>query len=277
MREPVVCVDGFSYERENLEIWFKQQSSSNTGEANYTSPVTGARLQSVIHFPNINLAKAISRFLRTEVTILSRGSQSVQENELAETEDASLQFNHWTIGKALTLTQHRSVITKSVLPADRVDWYDLIAFSAFPSRYTADEKPRVVFKIEKARTGWGGLTLGFSPLPAERIQAPLLCDFVDANCWWLDGSNWFHTPNGGSVLVPWSTSQIKEGDRVGLLVPSQGRFCVFVNGLKKVDMKDTDLPVKIGTQLFGFVALTGGYDRVRIVQDLPSDWGTEQL
>jgi hypothetical protein len=185
----------------------------------------------------------------------------------------SLQFSHWTIGRGITLDQNRAVITKSVLPADRVDWYDLIAFSAFPSRYTSDEKPRILFLVEKARTGWGGLTFGFSPSPPENIDASLICDFIDANCWWIDGSNWFHTPNGGTVLVPWSTSELKQGDRVGLTVPSHGRFCVYVNGVRKVDIKDTDLPVKIGTQLYGFISLTGGYDRVRIIQDSPQDWG----
>lgn len=74
------------------------------------------------------------------------------------------------------------------------------------------------------------------------------------------------------MLVPWSSSRLKEGDRIGIQVPSHGRLCVFVNGKKTVDLKDTDLPVKLGTQLYGFVALTGGFERVRIIQDAPSDW-----
>jgi hypothetical protein len=279
MQDPVVAIDGFTYERESVEYWFREQGTKPSGDVRYTSPVTGERLQSTLVIPNTNLAKAITYYLGIQLAVTlpkSKGSNEQPESDPLLHEDEgtriSLQFSHWTIGKAITLDHHRSVITKSILPADRADWYDLIAFSAFPSRFTVDEKPRVLFQVEKARTGWGGLTFGFSPLAPDQIKTGILYDFIDAYCWWLDGSNWFHTPNGGTVLVPWSTSDIKQGDRVGIIVPSHGRFCVYVNGVKKVDLKETDLPVKIGTQLYGFVALTGGYDRVRIIQDSPSDW-----
>jgi hypothetical protein len=266
--DPVVAVDGFTYERESIESWFREQSNNRS----FTSPVTGERIQSTLLIQNRNLAKAIAKYIGAQakkvITIQQQEYSSRSSNDVL-----SLEFSHWTIGRGLTLDDNkRSVITKCVIPADRVDWYDLIAFSASPSRYTSEEKPRVLFLVEKARTGWGGLTFGFSPSPAEKID--LLCDFVDANCWWIDGSNWFHTPNGGTVLVPWSTSEIRQGDRVGITVPSHGKFCVYVNGVKKVDIKDTDLPVKLGTQLYGFIALTGGYERVRIIQDTPQDWGS---
>ena len=260
-------MDGFTYERDCIESWFKEQSASRS----YTSPVTGECIQSTITIPNRNIAKAIRKYCG-KPSSSSVNSSVVVVASAPPLDVLALQFNHWVIGKGLTLDEHRSVITKSVLAADRVDWYDLIAFSAFPSRFTSDEKPRVLFLVEKVRTGWGGLSLGFSPLPAEKINAPQMCDFIDANCWWIDGSNWFHTPNAGAVLVPWSTSDIRQGDRVGILVPSHGRFCVYVNGVKKVDIKETDLPVKVGTQLYGFISLTGGYDRVRIIQDTPQDW-----
>jgi hypothetical protein len=45
-----------------------------------------------------------------------------------------------------------------------------------------------------------------------------------------------------------------------------------MNGVKKLDLKDTGIPTKIGTQLYGFVALTGGYEEVRILQDTNEDW-----
>jgi hypothetical protein len=271
MHDPVVAVDGFSYERSSIESWFLEQATATSGVPQYTSPVTGEPLQSNVLIRNINLAKATAKFAGRELHLSPSAppkADSLHRDEGFE----SLQFSPWKIGNALTLENHRSVATKLALHADRTDWYDLIAFSAFPSRFTADEKPRVLFLVEKARTGWGGLTLGFSPMAPDQIKVPAMYDYIDSYCWWLDGSNWFHTPNAGTVLVPWSTSDIRQGDRVGLYVPSHGRFCVFVNGVKKVDIKDTDLPVKIGSQLYGFVALTGGYDRVRIIQDSPSDW-----
>jgi hypothetical protein len=278
MNDPVLCVDGFSYDRDSIEAWFKEQSASSSqlNGVNYTSPVTGEKLQSTLMISNINLAKAIHVYANHEIHLGPRApsltTNSENETALNDLEFESLQFSQWTLGRGITLEKHRSTAVKAAIHADRTDWYDLVAFSAFPSRFTSSEKPRVLFYVEKARTGWGGLTFGFSPLAPDEIKVPELYDYIDANCWWLDGSNWFHTPNGGTVLLPWSTSDIKQGDRVGLYVPSHGRFCVFINGVKKVDMKDTDLPVKIGTQLYGFVALTGGYDRVRIIQDCPDDW-----
>jgi hypothetical protein len=127
--------------------------------------------------------------------------------------------------------------------------------------------------VEKAQTGWGGFTIGLSPTAPEKIETAYLKDFIDANAWWLDDSNWFHTPLGGTVLVPWSTSKVKQGDKVGIEVPSEGRVCVYLNGERKLELKDTEIPFKRGTQLYAFIALTGGYTRVRVVQDSPEDWG----
>lgn len=269
MHDPVVCVDGFTYERENIEHWFREHEAGTNTDPTYTSPVTGLKLQSLLLIPNLNLAKAIAHFTHREI-MLSHPVPVVETEQ--ETPFESLQFSQWTLGKSVTLENHRSVVAKGAQPADTEDWYDSIAFSAFPSRFTADEKPRVLFLVEEAKTGWGGLTLGFSPIAADQIKTAALHDFIDASAWWLDGSSWFHTPNGCSVLVPWSSSELRVGDQVGLIVPSQGRLCVFVNGKKKLDLKDTELPVKLGTQLYGFVALTGGYKRVRIIQDTPLDW-----
>ena len=266
----MICVDGFTYERNAIETWFSEQATKFNATGVYKSPVTGLPLQSSLLIPNINLSKAVAMF----------GSRNGQFSPSAPPPTApsksdsidSLQFSPWSLGRAVTLDDHRSAAVKSIQHADTVDWYELVAFSAFPARFTAGETPRSVFLIEKAKTGWGGITLGFSPLAPERIKTAELEDFLDANAWWLDGSSWFHKPNGASVLVPWSTSKLREGDRVGICVPTHGRFCVYVNGKKTVDLKDTDLPVKVGAQLYGFVGLGGGFDRIRIVQDTPADW-----
>lgn len=285
MTEPVVCVDGFSYEKQNIENWFKEQTDSGRAKNGFTSPVTGEKLQSTLLIRNVNLAKAIAKYV-SGASLHLRPSAPEQES-LASTSlygkggtpssfTDALQFSPWSLGRCVTLEDRRSLAVKSIMPADTVDVYETIAFSAFPSRFTSDEKPRALFQVEKAKTGWGGLSLGFSPTPADKIKAADVKDFIDANAWWLDGSNWFHSPNGGAVLVNWSTSQLKQADRVGIMVPSHGRFCLYVNGQKKLDLKDTDLPVKAGTQLYGFVGLTGAYEQVRIIQDTPSDWGSDR-
>jgi hypothetical protein len=282
MTDPVVCVDGFSYERSNIENWFATQSANRNGQVTFTSPVTGEVLQSRLIIKNINLAKAISQFIPGSALHLkpsapaleekSTGFVPAQSSRSREPTVESLQFSRWSLGKAVTLEEHSSVAVKSAMHADVVDWYEYIAISDFPSRYTPDQKPRACFLIEASKTGWGGLCLGFCPESPDKIKAAEVKDYLDANAWWLDGSKWFHSPDGGAVLVNWSTDQLRPGDRVGITVPSQGRFCLYVNGVIKVDLKDTGLPVKVGTQLYGFVGLTGGYEKVRIVQEIPSDW-----
>lgn len=272
MLDPVISVDGFTYERANIENWFREQSNQAHSGQVYTSPVTGEILQSRILIRNNNLAKAIATYTSEEIHLApSAPAQSVVSDDSKQLD--SLQFSSWSLGKSVTLEEHRSVAIRGAQHADTTDWYTLIAFSAFPARWTSEECPRALFQIEKAQTGWGGLTIGFSPTAPDKIDVPYLKDFIDANAWWLDNSNWFHSPLGGAVLVPWSTSQVREGDRVGIEVPSRGRFRLYLNGAQKLEMKDTDIPDKKGSQLYAFVALTGGFTRIRVVQDSPADWG----
>ena len=268
MVDPVVCVDGFTYERTYLEEWFRTQSSSTTGDAPiYTSPQTGEILASTVMIGNTNLIKAI-RFLTGSVP--SKPIQSAKPTPRINTEQASqpvslLQFSECALGKCVVLDKSRSKVTRTRIHTDTAAWYEYIAFSEAPARITADQKPRVQFKIGKCKTGWGGITVGLSPIAPHIIKVPDLTDFVDANCWWLDANRWFHTPETGTTLVRWSTDDLRTDDVITLFVPEDGRLCVYKNGIKKLDLKDTGIPLKLGSQLYGFVALTGGYEEATIV------------
>lgn len=282
MVDPVVCVDGYTYERSNVEEWFKSQSGSSSESHVFTSPLTGEKLQSTLLIRNINLAKAIAKFgggcshlkpnkiaevggLQSSPVVYTEGSDSFRKFEY-------LQFSPFSLGRSITLDAQRSVAYRSMVPADTVDWYSFIAFSAFPARLTSEEKPRMLVKIEKTVTSWGGITIGFSPKAPDTIKTAEIKDFVDANCWWLDSNNWFHCPNGASVLVPWSTAKLRVGDTFGMIIPESRRMCFFVNREKVLDIKDAELPHKLTNQLYGFVALTGSYDSLRIIQDGAADW-----
>jgi hypothetical protein len=283
MRHPVVCVDGFSYERESILEWFEQQSKANQNSANqYSSPMTGEILSSNVLFRNINLEQAIEHYLGVEPPVSKSEEQSAPfediktRSNLAKAthpvEKSFLQFSQWSLGKSVILTDGRSRVVRSPIHTDTVVWYEYIAFSAFPARIKPDQHPRVRFQVGKCKTGWGGLTVGLSPTPPDKITVPALTDFVDNHCWWLDGNRWFHTPETGATLVPWSTDSLREGDIIGLYLPSNGRLCVYLNGVKKLDLKDTGIPTKLGTHLYGFVALTGGYEEVCILQDTDDLW-----
>jgi hypothetical protein len=66
MRDPVVAMDGFSYEREAIENWFRENDKSN-GEIQ--SPKTNALIDSSLLIPNINLRILIQQFLERNVAI----------------------------------------------------------------------------------------------------------------------------------------------------------------------------------------------------------------
>lgn len=79
MTEPVVCVDGFSYEKQNIENWFKEQTDSGRAKNGFTSPVTGEKLQSTLLIRNVNLAKAIAKYVSSAILHL-RPSAPEQES-----------------------------------------------------------------------------------------------------------------------------------------------------------------------------------------------------
>ena len=54
MRDPVICADGHSYERANIEDWFKRSNSS---------PKTGADLEHKFLIPNVNLRNIIETYV----------------------------------------------------------------------------------------------------------------------------------------------------------------------------------------------------------------------
>ena len=269
MIDPVVCVDGFTYERANLNEWFRTQSTTVGGRVPvFTSPQTGQTLASTVIIPNTNLKRAIEFFVdrvQSDTSPVVAATSMCKTNTTHQQPLSLFQFSPHAMGKCVILGDSREQVIRTRIHTDTAAWYEYIAFSSVPARITTNETPRVQFRVGKCRTGWGGLTVGFSPLAPDLIKVPDLTDFVDAKCWWLDSNRWFHTPETGTTLVPWSTDELRPGDVVSLAVPEPGRICVYMNNVKKLDLKDTGVPLKLGSQLYGFVALTGGYEEVTIV------------
>ena len=58
MQDPVICVDGHSYDRKNIEAWLKLNNSS---------PLTGEELSSRTLTPNITLKKSIEEWKSMQV------------------------------------------------------------------------------------------------------------------------------------------------------------------------------------------------------------------
>ena len=57
MRDPVVAMDGHSYERKNIERWLREKS---------TSPMTGATLDLLMLLPNHALRTSIREYMEQQ-------------------------------------------------------------------------------------------------------------------------------------------------------------------------------------------------------------------
>lgn len=67
MRDPVVAADGFCYEKEAIEMWFKKRN---------TSPMTNQTLTVFLLFPNHTLRSRIKGFLEKKMRKANRTSNS---------------------------------------------------------------------------------------------------------------------------------------------------------------------------------------------------------
>ena len=56
MTDPVICTDGFTYERSSIETWFAKNKSS---------PMTGAHIETLTLIPNRALKQTIERYQQT--------------------------------------------------------------------------------------------------------------------------------------------------------------------------------------------------------------------
>ena len=73
MRDPVVALDGYTYEREEIEKWFKN--------GNKISPITGALLEKDTVAPNWNLRDELDHYL-TQDEIELRNEYYKKQREL---------------------------------------------------------------------------------------------------------------------------------------------------------------------------------------------------
>jgi len=73
MTDPVIAIDGHSYEREAIQQWFRTRN---------ISPMTGARLASTLVIPNHSLRKAIESFLQRQPALATALQMQQQHRDL---------------------------------------------------------------------------------------------------------------------------------------------------------------------------------------------------
>jgi hypothetical protein len=102
MKDPVTAVDGHTYEREAIEIWF---SRFKTGKP--TSPMTNEKLSSRRLIPSHNIRSQCQNWLEREEKLNSELAENSSSDITAAEVQSCVEPNHWR-GRSSTTSRPRS-------------------------------------------------------------------------------------------------------------------------------------------------------------------------
>ena len=266
MEDPVVTVDGFSYERRAIEQWLRSSD---------LSPLTGHKLVSTVLIANVNLHKAIDLYKKTHIndtfipehlsdviSVFPTGAQPRQVSKEMDTPYAYLDdtpdaMSDHLKGACVAIRDSRTV-TRIAEPST---WYGTVVFVARPVKVFGTGN-FVILEIMESLTQWGGLVVGFSVVDFRQQESQTRV--IDEYSYYLDSQGWLQLPGSSSMLCDWHAGNLKQGDVVIVTLPEDGRFVVSVNGVNKVDVLP-ETPVPRGP-LFPFFACFGACKTVRLVE-----------
>ena len=262
MVDPVSTVDGYSFERGALEAWLCTSQ---------LSPLTGERLASTVLIPNRNLRKAIELFQAEReraselISVIPRddGPSSIAFQGFSAAQGfpkiygvTQSGFSSLFLGPSVELPSPDRAIRVVAEP----DMYKSIVFISHPLKAYAATS-RLELEISSVSSEWGGLLIGVTRVDFRQAAPGTLMRLVDDESWFFNSQGWFHHPEEGDSLFPWSTANLLKGDSVVLDLPDDGRFCLTVNGVLKVDAREAGIPQG---PLFAFVGLFGSCTGVNI-------------
>ena len=264
MEDPVVTVDGFSYERLSIEQWL--QSSE-------LSPLTGHKLASKVLIPNVNLHKAILLY-RKSIDLNDRASDIISvfppipgphSARQGQTEDVhpyayleevpDMVADHL---KGVSVRIDGRVVTRTTEPAT---WYSTVAFVARPVKVLGVGN-YFVLEVVDSVTQWGGLVIGVTM--TDFRQQDSQTRVIDEYSYYLDSQGWLHSPDSSSTLCEWHAGNLKAGNIITVTLPDDGRFILTVDGKTKVDVRP-ETPIPQGP-LFPFFACFGACKSVRLIE-----------
>lgn len=285
MNDPVVTMDGHTYERSAIQSWFLNQQKQ--GVAQPLSPKTGEKLPSFALIPNHNLKMMIEEYHRRKgtkpkpVTAPSSYASGNRRDEfdvghispaVEEHGDYDLVRGEIAMCYSSHLKGDQVELTGAMRVARRINhevpWQSTVAFVQRQLKVTSSEHQVCEFRIDRENNMWGGPVFGLAPrLPSAAI---FIEDFIDQECWWIDGQGWLHLPNQRSPeLVGWQTSNVHEADRISLYASDSGAFILAVNGRVKFRFVNAELPQQ---GLHAFVAVCGNCDEISVhVSSVPAD------
>uniref|UniRef100_A0A0G4G837 U-box domain-containing protein n=1 Tax=Chromera velia CCMP2878 TaxID=1169474 RepID=A0A0G4G837_9ALVE len=272
MRDPVVTVDGHSYERTAISAWFD--------EGKKTSPASGATLPSSVLLPNHALRYAIEHFL--DMNPQMRNFQAKNDTTMPRVKRNPYSVNagrYDVAGESFCFLNEGHGDCVEVKDFGRIAqrWrespkmVDTVVFIAQPLRQMPSDPVSFSFRVLEHVTAMSGMLLGLSPEPLPAIlkkEDTDLEEYIKGNCWYIDQAGWLFRPYETGDHLSWNIADLRAQDLVCLTVTEDGSLVVEVN-----DEVKTKYPAKIPTvlkdgsfqEMYGFMSITGNVKAVELV------------
>eukprot|EP00919_Chromeraceae_sp_WS-2016_P037996 GHVR01090779.1.p1 GENE.GHVR01090779.1~~GHVR01090779.1.p1 ORF type:complete len:340 (-),score=59.23 GHVR01090779.1:161-1180(-) len=275
MRDPVASVDGYSYEREAITSWYSN--------GNFTSPVTGEVLCSLVVIPNHCLRFAIEDFIRQHpdvaADIPNPGDPIVKRPPTYGSDELSGVTSRFTVnafkfidggnacGSAIQITNNGREAARI---RDTSVFEDTIVFVREPLRQMPGDPTEVSFVVVQDCTHMGGMMVGVSPESFEVIAKKMDTDvgeYVRTRCWYIDTAGWLYRPYETSEMTSWHINEVRANDLITLRIPDNGAFQVFHNRNLVVNYPARIRRTSTGgyQELYGFFSLCGNVVKVRLL------------
>ena len=264
MEEPVITVDGFSYERKAIEQWL---------ESSELSPMTGNKLASKVLIPNLNLHKAIMLFRKeqdngnydrlSDLVSVFPPAQRVQSTSSAQEQGPYAYLNDMPDSISSQLKGVSVAIDDRLVKriTEPTSWYNTVVFVNNPVKVYGVGN-YFVLEIIETITQWGGLVVGVSTVDFRQQESQTRV--IDEYSYYLDSQGWLHCPDSSSLLCDWHSGTLKADSVVTVTLPDDGRFIVAVDGKVKVDVRP-DISIPHGP-LFPFFACFGACKSARLLE-----------
>ena len=203
MKDPVICADGNSYERCEIENWFKK---------NNTSPLTGLKLRNTHLIPNNTLKRAIIQYQEQKVvpsTILTPTSTAVSSVPSAPSAPSttSAPSAPSTTSAPLAL----AIIPEPQFPEPPVGSESYLFYLSFKLQFNSfDEGKRI--RVRRDSDNYEGVVQSFDPSSClHTIRYDDGCirvfnmnhqyyEIFDDSGMWMDHLEWRNTLQVGSLI-----------------------------------------------------------------------------
>jgi len=290
MNNPVIAVDGHSYDEKHIMAWFQNHAHI----AGAISPITGEILPSRTLIPNHALRVAIDEYyqslpddLRREIDHDRNEPVPMPAQRDARAQSSTSKTSQYNCGTTRpvdkpvlkgTVVSGEPAVVMATVPGTwewccwgpKVDATnnnrdlrrieeggqnaDVAAIGNRTLRLYPDEPMIFSVEIKKVSCAWGGLHIGLIA-NLRNGNMTSLEDEIESRGWYLDGDRWYRTPGDDNELTSLWTGNLKKNDIMSFRVGDDGSITYYINGSKMVSLANRKIPVH--ESLYPFVSLMG--------------------